>query len=208
MTVTMAKDDGEDLGGSGPEWVRIVKEEGSDEVVTSSYAWTVGRVALPLGLVCGVMFGVGIAAGVPLGMGAARAEEKDGKRPRVEVTRAQMADGAKWAARAFGYGTLLCAAMGVAGVLTVRRVYEVDSIEGFGQRMREVLPARRRAIEEKAEPVVEAVKRVAGETLPGWFCKQRDAFMGSRFGAWMRRRVEESTAKRAVEKNAAVEERK
>eukprot|EP00181_Compsopogon_caeruleus_P004958 CAMPEP_0184684082 /NCGR_PEP_ID=MMETSP0312-20130426/13728_1 /TAXON_ID=31354 /ORGANISM="Compsopogon coeruleus, Strain SAG 36.94" /LENGTH=58 /DNA_ID=CAMNT_0027136921 /DNA_START=279 /DNA_END=451 /DNA_ORIENTATION=+ len=48
-------------GGREEELFRIVDEDGKD--VMDGSGLSVGRVALPMGVVCGVMLGVGVAAG-------------------------------------------------------------------------------------------------------------------------------------------------
>jgi len=146
----------------------------------------------PIAIASSVLFGVGMLAGVPLGVAMGRADDGDGKGVKGKKAKPTMG-GLKFAATTFGLGTLLCGAMGTAGFYAVKWHYGVESFEEFGVVMKEVIPMRRRNMESNLAPVLDVVRKNAGDSLPAPMRRLQERFQESRFGTWMRDKVDFST---------------
>lgn len=137
------------------------------------------------------LFGVGMLAGVPFGLAMGRVDDSGSKGAKAGKARPTMG-GLKFAATTFGLGTLLCGAMGFAGFHGVKWYYDVNSFEEFGQVMKRVIPMRKNEMETGLKPMLDIVRSKAGESLPGPMRRMSDKFSNSRFGIWMREKVDES----------------
>lgn len=146
------------------------------------------------------LFGVGMLTGIPIGIAMGRSSEESNTRTTTIASkqgtkpppRASF-EGLKFAATTFGLGSLLCASMGVAGFYAVKTYYGVDSFEQFGHIMRsDVVPNRRKQMEDRLLPLLRSVRQTAGDTLPGPVRRLQKRFEGSRFGRWIKKQVDES----------------
>lgn len=151
------------------------------------------------------LFGVGMLAGVPLGIAMGRSAEESSGSTKLSSSISATAstgakqpvrpsmDGLKFAASTFGLGTLLCASMGVAGFYAIKSYYGVNSFEEFGHVMRTtVVPARRHQMESSLAPALNSLSQAAGDNLPTPVSRAQERFGGSRFGKWIKRLVDDS----------------
>lgn len=143
--------------------------------------------AKPLAIGAAALFSVGMLAGVPFGLVLGRAQE-DSKRGKIKPSMA----GLRFAATTFGLGTLLCASFGATAFYGVRRYYRVDSFQEFGRIMRRDVPLTRHKIENGLGPVLETVRKSAGENLPEPMQRLQTKFLESGMGKWIKDQVDES----------------
>lgn len=152
---------------------------------------TLETMARPIAIVAGTLFGVGMLAGVPLGIAMGRATE-EGKGTGKNKPKPTF-EGLKFAAKTFTYGTLLCGAFGVAGFFGMKWYYQVESFEEFGRVMKVVVPEHRQSMENGLGPLLGRIRSDVGESLPAPFERFRDRFAQSRAGIWIREQIESST---------------
>lgn len=147
--------------------------------------------AKPLAIGTSAMFGIGMLAGVPLGLFMGRADEGQGKRLK-SAKPIPTFEGLKFAATTFGLGTLLCGAMGVAGFYGLKSYFQVDSFQQFGQAMRKAVPERRSEMEKGLAPILDTLRRNAGDNLPQPMRRLQQRFLSTRFGKWIKNQVDMS----------------
>lgn len=151
----------------------------------------------PILIGTGTLFGVGMLAGVPIGIAMGRSAEDSGRRgsgtkvvgkspPRPSL------DGLKFAATTFGLGTLLCASVGLVSFYSVKRYYQVETFEEFGQIMRKSIPNRRSQMESGLTPILESVRQTAGDGMPTFAQRWQRRIEHSRLGRWIKKQVDES----------------
>lgn len=176
---------------SSEEFFQIIDETGEG----FGFDLTPEALARPLLIGTSALFGVGMLAGIPIGIAMGRSEESDkgvssasAKKARARPT----LDGVKFAASAFGLGTLLCAGMGVSAFYAIKSYYEVDSFEQFGYVMRHDVSDRRVWIEKNISPVLSSVRCAATENLPEPVRRLQNFFGQSRFGRWIKENVQSS----------------
>jgi hypothetical protein len=151
-------------------------------------------VARPLAIASGVLFSLGMLAGIPAGLALGRTEESTtsvgtGCKP-VRPT----AGGAWMAFRAFACGTLLCGACGAAATYATAYYYDAWTWDEFGRVMRDVIPGKRDRIESTITPWLDPVRSGAAEGLPGPVSRARDRFGESRIGIYLRTQIEQAAA--------------
>lgn len=144
--------------------------------------------AKPLAIGTGVIFSVGMLAGIPFGLALGRSDDsaKGVKGARVRPTMA----GVKFAASSFGLGTLLCTAFGITSFYAIKNYYDVETFEEFGEVMRRAVPARRSEIESGLSPILDVVRRNAGDNLPEPARRMREHFAQTRIGRWIKRNID------------------
>lgn len=140
--------------------------------------------AKPLVIGSSTLFGVGMLAGVPLGLALGRTQEQKGAKIRPSF------EGLRFAATTFGLGSLLCGVFGVAGFYGIKSYYKVDSFEEFGRAMRNAVPERRRQMESGLRPMLDVVRKNAGDNLPEPAQRLRKRFGETRIGKWIKEQVE------------------
>lgn len=175
------------MSGSSEELFQIIDESGEG----FGFDLTPDTLAKPIMIGTATLFGVGMLAGIPLGFAMGRAEETGKGAKGVTKVRPSL-DGIKFAATTFGLGTLLCASMGAVAFYGVKQYYQVESFEQFGQVMRETVPAHRMEMEQTLSPVLDSVRRSAGDNLPASMQNLRRRFEHSRFGRWIKSQVDAS----------------
>lgn len=175
---------GDSQEGTDEELFAIIDETGEG----FGFDLTPEALAKPLALGATALFGFGMLAGIPFGLAIGRAQE-DGKgiksakiRPTVESV--------KFAATAFGMGTLLCGVMGVTGFFGLKWYYNAETFEDFGNAMRQAVPVRRGEMERGLKPILDKVRKNAGDSLPGPMRKMQERFNQSRFGLWLKEQVD------------------
>lgn len=177
----------ESYAGGDEELFQIIDETGEG----FGFDLTPQTLMRPIAIGTSALFGVGMLAGIPLGVAMGRAQENDRRGVKGGKPRPTMA-GLKFAASTFGLGTLLCGAMGVAGFYGLKWYYEAETFEDFGKAMKKSLPARRREIEVGLQPILDKVRNSAGGSLPGPMRRLQDRFHQSRLGIWMKEQVDAS----------------
>lgn len=180
-----------DHGQDSEEIFQIIDETGQG----FGFDLTPEVLARPLLIGTSALFGVGMLAGIPIGIAMGRSEENNkrvsaesAKKARVKPT----LDGVKFAASAFGLGTLLCAGMGVSAFYALKFYYDVESFEEFGHIMRNVVSERRVWIESSISPTLASVRSTAAENLPGPMQRLQHRFVQSTFGQWVKGQVQSS----------------
>lgn len=173
--------------GESEELFQIIDESGEG----FGFDLTPEVLARPLAIGTASLFGIGMLAGIPLGLAMGRSEDtgkgiKGGTRVKPSM------EGVKFAATTFGLGTLLCASMGAVGFYTIKSYYQVESFEEFGRVMRKAVPERRSEMESSLSPVLDTVRKSAGDNLPVPMHRLRERFSNSRFGNWIKRQVASS----------------
>lgn len=151
---------------------------------------TPGVLAKPLAIGSSALFGVGMMAGVPFGLVMGRSQEGDGSKGVKTGKARPTLSGLKFAATTFGLGTLLCGAMGIAGFYGIKRYYDVETFEEFGSVMKQAMPVKRLQMETGLKPVLDRVRKNAGDSLPGPMRRLQERFLGSRFGIWIKEQVD------------------
>lgn len=169
------------------ELFQIIDESGKG----LGFDLTPSALAKPMLIGSASLFGVGMLAGVPLGIAMGRAEETGKKLKGVTRVRPSL-DGIKFAATSFGLGTLLCATMGVGAFYGTKWHYQVETFEQFGNIMRKTVPARRADMEKSLSPVLNSVRQSAGDNLPVPMLRLREYFKSSRLGRWIKHQVDTS----------------
>lgn len=188
-----ANDQSEDVG----ELFQIIDETGEG----FGFDLTPQALARPLMIGTGTLFGVGMLAGVPIGLAMGRADESGKGLPGSRPPRPTF-EGLKFAASTFGLGTLLCAAMGASAFYAIKSYYRVETFEQFGAAMREAVPARRTEIEATLAPVLDSVRQAAGDTLPAPVERWQQRFSDSRLGHWISAQVESAVTATVTDKDA------
>lgn len=174
---------------SPAELFQIVDESGEG----FGFELTPQALARPLAIGTASLFAVGMLAGIPVGIAMGRSDETRGSASSSNKRAARPTlGGVKFAASAFGLGTLLCASMGVAAVYAVRTYYAVDTFDEFGRVMRQAVPARRKEMEENLSPLLDKVRKNASDNLPGPVQRLQQQYSDSRLGRWLRRQVDSS----------------
>ena len=168
---------------SNEELFQIIDETGEG----FGFDLTPEALAKPLAIGGSALFGFGMLAGVPFGLAMGRTQESKGVRTKPTL------DGLKFAATTFGLGTLLCASLGIAGFYGIKAYYNVESFDEFGRVMREAVPARRKQMESSLGPVLDVVRRNAGDNLPEPAKRFRDRLGDTRLGKWIKEQVHIST---------------
>lgn len=182
---TPTGDPGKDV--SSEELFQIIDETGEG----FGFDLTPSSLAKPMLVGSATLFGIGMLAGVPLGIAMGRAEET-GKKLKGSARVQPSLSGVKFAAASLGLGTLLCATLGVATFHTMKWYYQVETFEQFGNIMRETVPARRANMEKSLSPVLNTVRQSAGDNLPAPMLRFRERFENSRFGRWVKSQVDAS----------------
>lgn len=188
---TGAESSGADNNANSEELFQIIDESGEG----FGFDLTPEALARPLLLGTSALFGVGILAGIPIGIAMGRSEEPSKRVSSGAAKGAQVKptlDGVKFAASAFGLGTLLCAGIGVSAFYAVKTYYDVDSFEEFGQIMQHVVSDRRIWIEKRVSPILGSVRSAATENLPEPVQRLQHRFGESRFGRWIKDNVQSS----------------
>lgn len=153
------------------------------------FEMTPEALAKPLAIGASALFSLGMLAGIPFGLVMGRSQEGDGKGFKAGKARPSL-DGLKFAATTFGLGSLLCGSMGVVGFYGIKRYYNVETFEEFGNVMKQTVPIRRREMETGLKPVLDRVRQNAGDSLPGPMRRMQERFLGSRFGNWIKEQVD------------------
>lgn len=180
-----------DNDANSEELFQIIDESGEG----FGFDLTPEALARPLLLGTSALFSVGILAGIPIGIAMGRSEEPSKRVSNGAAKSAQVKptlDGVKFAASAFGLGTLLCAGIGVSAFYAVKTYYDVDSFEEFGQIMRHVVSDRRIWLEKRINPFLSSVRFTATENLPTPVERLQLRFGESRFGRWIKDNVQSS----------------
>lgn len=173
-----------DHQGTGEELITIIDETGEG----FGFDFTPQALAKPIAIGASALFSLGMLAGVPFGLAMGRAQE-DGKGVKSAKVRPSL-EGVKFAATTFGLGTFLCGAMGLAGFYGLKWYYDVESFDEFGIVMRRTVPNRRHEMETGLRPILDRVRKNAGDSLPGPMHKIRERFNKSRFGTWLKEQVD------------------
>ncbi|KAA8494841.1 hypothetical protein FVE85_3082 [Porphyridium purpureum] len=106
-----------------------------------------GVVPIGLGMLVGIPLALKIGTSAMRESAGAEALKRHQPLPHQRVKTEQLyKDGAKLAAKALVYGTLLCAAFGVVIVGGIRWYYDVDSVRAFVLRMRVEVPQQQQAL--------------------------------------------------------------
>uniref|UniRef100_A0A7S0ZLF0 Transmembrane protein 242 n=1 Tax=Timspurckia oligopyrenoides TaxID=708627 RepID=A0A7S0ZLF0_9RHOD len=143
-------------------------------------AFSPSRMAAPLLFVSGGLFMIGLMGGIPAGLAYGRAamdddDKKLGKTKKSkdskgsikgDITGASSKSGLRFAVLSFLYGTALCGAFGCAMVYGVHKYYEVNSIEEFVEKMRVVIPQKRKNLQNSIDPILNSIRNTATNTFP------------------------------------------
>lgn len=171
--------------GSSEELFQIIDETGEG----FGFELTPEALMRPIAIGTSALFGVGMLAGIPVGIAMGRAQENDQKGLKGGKPRPTM-EGLKFAATTFGLGTLLCGVMGAAGFYGLKWYFQAETFEDFGNAMKQAVPARRREMEAGLQPILNKVRNSAGGSLPGPMRRMQERFHESRLGAWMKEQVD------------------
>lgn len=174
-------EDGKESAG-GEELFQIIDETGEGW----GFDLTPETVTKPLATVTAGLFGLGMLAGIPAGLAVARNQvgKEGGKKVKPSMA------GFLFASGAFMTGTMLCGAMGAAGMYGLKWYYEVETFEEFGIAMRDAVPKRRREVEAGLGPLISRIRLSASDSLPGPLDRLREKFRQSKTGVWMRSHFE------------------
>ncbi|GJQ15810.1 hypothetical protein GpartN1_g7601.t1 [Galdieria partita] len=135
------------------------------------------------------LFTVGLAAGTVVS-GVTKPPPPSVTEERTpEAMMAARAEGFRLASKALLYGTCLCGMFAVAGVYTIHKVAQVNSVEEWVEKLRVWVPEKRALMEQQLQPVLNRIRDTGNNTIPTQWQNWQQRFQEASVGKWLARKT-------------------